>query len=251
MIVASAPLPMRSLLLLAMSWAAIGAHADTLFNPAENFRLTASWADIPAGEVSVTVRPQGSTIALNALQAAIDYPCLVRHGESLEVVLTPAPPRSSYAIGKLPIPAKGDDFALILGNAPNHRTLAWLVPTGLVDLPPGATFVINRSARKIRLSLEGQALELEAGAVRRHPLVAARRIVSQLKVEALEGPQWTVVRSNRMVISPGQRMIMLIGPGQHYPEPYHIATVIDPNSGAYQKTLSLRATPPPPDQPAK
>jgi hypothetical protein len=151
----------------------------------------------------------------------------------------------------LPIPAKGDDFALILSNTPTHRTLAWLVPTGLDDLPPGATFVINRSARKIRLSLEGQALELEAGAVRRHPMIAARRIVAQLKVEALEGPQWTVARSNRMVISPGQRMIMLIGPGEHHPEPYHIATVLDPNSGAYQKALALTATTPTPDQPTK
>jgi len=242
---------MRSLLLLAISWAATGAQADTLFNPAANFRLTASWADIPAGEVSVTVRPQGVTIGLNTLQAAIDYPCLVRHGESLEVLLTPAPPRSSYSIGKLPIPAKGDDFALVLGNTPTHRTLAWLVPTGLDDLPPGATFVINRSARKIRLSLEGQALELEAGAVRRHPMIAARRLVAQLKIETLEGPLWTVVRSNRMVISPGQRMIMLIGPGEHHPEPYHIATVLDPNSGAYQKALALTVTPPTPDQPAK
>ena len=242
---------MRSLLLLAISWAATGAQADTLFNPAANFRLTASWADVPAGEVSVTVRPQGVTLGLNALQAAIDYPCLVRHGESLEILLTPTPPRSSYSIGKLPIPAKGDDFALILGNTPTQRTLAWLVPTGLDELPPGATFVINRSARKIRLSLEGQVLELEAGAVRRHPLIAARRIVAQLKVEALEGPLWTVARSNRMVISPGQRMIMLIGPGENHPDPYHVATVLDPNSGAYQKTLSLTATTPTPDQPAK
>lgn len=244
---------MRSLLLLAMSWVASGAYAGTKdpFVPAENFRLTASWADVPTGEVSVTVRPQGATHGLNTLQAAIDYPCLVRHGESLEVLLTPLPPRSSYAIGKLPIPAKGHDFALILGNTPTHRTLAWLVPTGLDDLPAGATFVINRSARKIRLSLEGQALELEAGAVRRHPLIAARRIVAQLKLEALEGPQWTMARSNRIIISPGQRMIMLIGPGQHNPEPYHIATVIDPNSGSYQKTLALTATPPLADQPAK
>jgi hypothetical protein len=242
---------MRSLLLLAMSWAAAWAQADTLFHPTANFRLTTSWADLPAGEVSVTVRPQGVTLGLNALQAAIDYPCLVRHGESLEVLLTPAPPRSSYSIGKLPIPAKGDDFALVLGNTPTHRTLAWLVPTGLDELPPGATFVINRSARKIRLSLEGQALELEAGAVRRHPMIAARRIVAQLKIETLEGPLWTVVRSNRMVISPGQRMIMLIGPGEHHPEPYHIATVLDPNSGAYQKALALTATTPPSDQPAK
>ena len=242
---------MRSLLLLVMSWAATGAQADTLFNPAANFRLTASWADVPAGEVSVTVRPQGVTLGLNALQAAIDYPCLVRHGESLEILLTPTPPRSSYSIGKLPIPAKGDDFALILGNTPTQRTLAWLVPTGLDELPPGATFVINRSARKIRLNLEGQVLELEAGAVRRHPLIAARRIVAQLKVEALEGPLWTVARSNRMVISPGQRMIMLIGPGENHPDPYHVATVLDPNSGAYQKTLSLTATTPTPDQPAK
>jgi hypothetical protein len=156
---------MRSLLLLAMSWVSAWAQADTLFNPAANFRLTAAWADLPAGEVSVTVRPQGVTLGLNALQAVIDYPCLVRHGESLEVLLTPAPPRSSYSIGKLPIPAKGDDFALVLGNTPTHRTLAWLVPTGLDDLPPGATFVINRSARKIRLSLEGHALELEAEVV--------------------------------------------------------------------------------------
>jgi len=242
---------MRSLLLLAMSWMVTGAWADTAFAPAENFRLTASWADLPAGQLAVVVRPQGGTLMLNALQASIDYPCLVRHGESLEVLLTPPPPRSTYSVVKLPIPAKGDDFALILGNSPARLTSGWLVPTGLAELPPGATFVINRAARKIRLSLEGQTLELEAGAAQRHPLVAARRIVAQLKVEALEGPQWTIARSNRMVLGPGQRMIMLIGPGQHNPEPYHIATVVDANSGSYQKTLSLTATPPLPDQPAK
>lgn len=244
---------MRSLFLLAMSWATAGVLAETqgAFTPAENFRLTASWVDLPAGEVSVVTRPQGNTAWINTLESAIGYPCLVRHGESLEVLLSPPPPRSSYSIGKLPIPAKGEDFALILGNSPGRRTVAWLVPTGLDELPPGATFVVNRSARKIRISLEGQPLELEVGASRRHPMVAARRIVAQLKVEALEGPQWTMARSNRIILSPGQRMVMLVGPGQHSPEPYHIATVIDPNSGSYQKTLPLTATPPPPDQPAK
>lgn len=246
-------LPVRLLLLVAISWAATVASAETkgAFLLAENFRLTTAWADVPVGEISVKIQPQGNTLRLNALQAAIDYPCLVRHGESLEVLLSPPLPRSTYAIGKLPIPAKGDDFALILGNTLANRMAAWLVPTGLDELPPGATFVINRSARKIRLSLEGQTLELEMDAARRHPLVATKRIVAQLKVEALEGPLWTMVRSNRMVLSPGQRVVILIGPGQHNPDPYHIATVLDPNSGSYQKTLSLTATPPPPDQPAK
>jgi hypothetical protein len=244
---------MRSLFLLAISWTVTGAFAETQgpFSPAENFRLTASWADLPAGEVSVVSRPQGNTVRVNSLQSAIDYPCLVRHGASLEVQLSPPAPRSSFSAFKLPIPAKGEDFALILGNSPARLTVGWLVPSGLDELPPGATFLINRSARKIRVSLEGQILELEAGASRRHPMVASRRIVAQLKIEALEGPQWTMARSNRMVVSPGQRVVMLVGPGQHNPEPYHIATVIDADSGSYQKTLPLTATPPPPDQPAK
>jgi hypothetical protein len=242
---------MRLLLLLTISWAAAGAQADGVFIPNENFRLTTSWADRPVGEVSVVVRPQGAATPLNSLQGAIDYPCLVRHGESLEVFVTPPPPRSRYSVGKLPIPAKGDDFALILSTPSPNQTVAWLIPSGLDDLPAGGTFVINRSARKIRLSMEGQPLELDAGALRRHPLTTERRLMAQLKIEALEGTQWTMVRSNRMVLSPGQRMVMLIGPGQANPEPYHIAVVIDPNSGSYQKTLALTATTPPPDPPAK
>jgi len=215
------------------------------------FRLTASWAGLPTGELSVALRPAGGRVKVKPLQGGIDYPSLVTHAKFLEITLAPEAPRSPFVLAKLPIPEKGDDFALILSGETSRSTSAWLVPSGLDALPPGGTYVINHSPAKIRVGIEDQSLELDAEGARLHPLTAKNRIVSRLKIEALDGKQWSLVRSNRLILSPGQRFILLIGPTTGNPEPFFISTIVDSNTGAYQKALPLTAPTPQPDQPAK
>lgn len=215
------------------------------------FRLTTSWADLPSGELSVALLPMRDKVKVNPLQWAIDYPTLVPPGKSLAVTLTPYGQPKGILVGTLPIPEKGHDFALIVGGSDSSNTLAWLVPSGLDELPAGGTFTINRSPGKVRFTLENQSLELKQGATGLHPFIAKERIVARLKVEALDDGQWTMVKSNRLILSPGQRLILLIGPGGINPEPYSLSTVLDPNSGSYQQTLPFKAEPKLPDQPAK
>ena len=220
-------------------------------DPGFTFRLTTSWADQPTGELSVAIQPRVGKIKVNALQGGLDYPTLVPHGNTLNVTLIPAQPRSPFLIAQLPIPPNGDDFALIVGSLSERATSAWLLPTELAQFPAGGTYVINRSANSIRIFIEEDSVVIEKGAFKLHPLVAKNRVVARLRIEALAGPTWTTTRSNRVIISPDQRMILLIGPSQSNSEPFAISSVIDANSGSYQKPIPIKEAPPLPGQPAK
>jgi hypothetical protein len=220
-------------------------------DPGFTFRLTTSWADQPTGELSVAIQPGVGNIKVNAQQGGIDYPTLAPHGSSLNVTLIPAQPRSPFLVAKLLIPAKGDDFALIVGSLSASATSAWLLPSDLAQFPAGSTYVINRSANSIRIFIEEDSVIIEKGAFKLHPLVAKSRLVARLRIEALSGPTWTTTRSNRVIISPDQRMVLLIGPSQSNTEPFAISGVVDANSGSYQKPIPIKEAPPLPGQPAK
>lgn len=219
--------------------------------PGFTFRLTTSWADRPTGELSVAIQPSVGKIKVNDLQGGIGYPTLAPHGSSLDVTLIPGQPRNPFLVAQLPIPAKGDDFALIVGSLSASTTSAWLLPSDLAQFPAGSTYVINRSANSIRIFIEEDSVVIEKGAFKLHPLVAKNRLAARLRIEALAGPIWTTTKSNRLIISPAQRMILLIGPSQSNSEPFAISGVVDANSGLYQKPIPIKEAPPLPGQPAK
>ena len=214
-------------------------------------RVTCSWADRPTGEITAQTILGGGQIRLNGLERAIDFPAVLVRSEDIELFLQDqagAPPRT---LGKLSLPLKGDDFAVVLGTRRDRPVKAWLLPAGLAEFPKGGTYLINRSAQRLKVTLQDSVTEVAPEGFGLLGFTAPQRTVANLRIEAQSGKQWETVASNRFIVSPAQRMILLVGPSEADDSPFQLRGVVDPNSGSYQKTTPLTAEPPLPDPPAK
>lgn len=240
---------LRLLLLLLLATA--GSAQESGAPAPRNVRLTCSWADRPTGEITAQTSIAGGLVRLNGLERAIDFPAVLVRSEDLELFLQDqdgVPPRT---LGKLPLPRKGDDFALILGTRRDRPVKAWLLPAGLADFPKGGTYVINRSTQKLKVTLQDGATEIAPEGFALLGFAAPQRTVANLRIEAKTGKQWETVASNRFIVSPAQRMILLVGPSEADDSPFQVRGVIDPNSGSYQQATPLTAEPPLPNPPAR
>jgi hypothetical protein len=229
------------LLLLAslLALPAIAAEPGAV-NPGFTLRLTTSWGDQPTGKVTVRIQPGMGDLRLNPVQGGVDFAVLAPHGKTAQVTLTPEQPRTSFIVAQLPIPEKGDDFALILGGKSANDTAAWLLPSGLSQFPSGSAYVINRSVSTIRISFEDQFVVVEKGAFKLHPLVVTQRLAARFKIEAQTGAKWSLIRTSRIILNPDVRMVLLIGPMSNDSDSYAIGSVIDVNPGANEKAAALK-----------
>lgn len=239
----------RPLLLLLL--ATVGSAQESGAPATRKMRVTCSWADRPTGEITAQTTLAGGQVRLNGLERAIDFPAVLVRSEDIELFLQDQAGASPRSLGKLSLPLKGDDFALILGTRRDRPVKAWLLPAGLVEFPKGGTYVINRSTQKLKVTLQDGATEIAPEGFALLGFTAPQRTVANLRIEAQAGKQWETVASNRFIVSPAQRMILLVGPSEADDSPYQLRGVVDPNSGSYQKTTWLTAEPPLPGPPAK
>ena len=240
---------LRTLLLLLIATA--GAAQESGAPTPRKVRITCSWADQPTGEITAQTSQAGGLIRLNGLERAIDFPAVLVRSEELELFLLDQggiPPRS---LGKLSLPPKGDDFAVILGTVRNRPVKAWLLPSGLAEFPKGGTYVINRSTQKIKVTLQDSTSEIAPQRFALLGFAAPQRTVANLRIEAQTGKQWEAVASNRLIVGPAQRMVLMVGPSEADDSPFLLRGVVDPNSGSYQQATPLTAEPPLPNPPAK
>jgi hypothetical protein len=242
-------LRLRTLFLLLI--AASGLAQENSVPAPRRVRLTCSWADRPTGEITAQTSLAGGQVRLNGLERAIDFPTVLVRGEEVELFLQDQAGDKPRSFGKLSLPMKGDDFAVILGTRKDRPIKAWLLAAGLADFPKGATYLINRSEQKLRVTLQETTTEIAAEGFALLGFVPPTRTVASLRIEALTGKKWDVVTSNRFIISPDQRMVLLVGPSEEDASPFQLRGVIDPNSGSYQKATPLTAEPPLPGPPAK
>lgn len=240
---------LRSLVLLLL--ASSGFAQENGAPEPRKVRLTCSWADRPTGEVTARTTLAGGVVRLNGLERAIDYPSLVAHGEQLELFLQVQPGEPSRSLGKMALPTKGDDFAVILGTRKDLPVKVWLLPASLAEFPKGGTYLINRGGRKLKATLQETSTEIAPEGFALLGFTASRRTVAALRIEAQSGKSWDVIVSNRLIMSPDQRMVLVVGPSEADDSPHQLRGVIDANSGSYQQPLPVKAAPPLPDPPAK
>ena len=214
-------------------------------------RITCSWAEQPKGEISAQTSHAGGPIRLNGLERAIDFPAVLVRKDEVELFLQDQVGVRPLSLGKLSLPPKGDDFAVILGTRRNRAVKAWLLPAGLTEFPKGGTYLINRSPQRLKVTLQDSTTEISPESFALLGFTAPQRTLANLRIEAKTGKQWEVVESGRFIISPNQRMVLLVGPNEEDDSPFQVRGVIDPNSGSYQKATPLTAEPPLPDPPAK
>ena len=238
-------------LLLLLLIASTGSAQESNAPAPRNVRLTCSWADRPKGEITARTSLAGGQIRLNGLERAIAFPSVLVRGEDVELFLQDEAGATPRSFGKLSLPLKGDDFAVILGTRTDRPVKAWLLAAGLADFPKGATYLINRSEQKLRVTLQETTTEIAPEGFALLGFVPATRTVASLRIEAKAGKQWETVASNRLIVSPAQRMILLVGPSEADDSPFQLRGVIDPNSGSYLQATPVTAEPPLPDPPAK
>lgn len=159
------------------------------------------------------------------------------------------PPRD---LGELELPAGGRHL-LLLSQVADGKVRTKLLPFDQASLPVGGMLFVNLTSRRMRCSIDGEAVELSPDQAKRLPTAfPARRIVNhRLELKTKEG--WKADSSTTLILGAKRRFIFILQEdGPQSPLRRSMVTDFDPERNlAPVEPAPVKAEPPLPDPPAK
>jgi hypothetical protein len=159
------------------------------------------------------------------------------------------PPRD---LGELELPTSGRHL-LLLSQVADGKVRTKILPFNQDSLPVGGVQFLNLTSRRMRCSIDGEAVELSPDETKRLPTAfPARRIVNhRLELKTKDG--WKTENSTTLILGAKRRfLVVLQEDSPKSPLRRALVTDFDPERNlAPLAAAPVKAEPPLPDPPAK
>ncbi len=159
------------------------------------------------------------------------------------------PPRD---LGDLKLPAEGRHL-LLLSQSGDKRLRTRLLPFDRESLPLGGVQFLNLTSRRMRCSIDAEAVELAPDEVKRLPTADVKRRIVNHRLELKTKEGWKADSSTTLILGANRRFLFVIQEDHpRSPLRRELVTDYDPARNLAPLTSPpVRAEPPPPDPPAK
>jgi hypothetical protein len=168
--------------------------------------------------------------------------------------------RPAVAIGELELPAQGRHL-LLLSPLRGSSVRATLIPADVQAFPAGSVAFLNLTSRELRCAVDGEHIDLKAGAVSRIPLANTGRVAVNHRLHVKVKQSWVLENSTTLMVGPRRRCLIVFTENDPK-EQIGRSLVIDVNPAQHLAPLAesfvvrpvsepVKAEPPLPDPPAK
>ncbi|MGA0029751.1 MAG: hypothetical protein ACO3IG_07290 [Opitutales bacterium] len=160
--------------------------------------------------------------------------------------------QTALELGELKLPAHGRHL-LLLSRSGDGRVRTRLLPFDRENLPLGGVQFLNLTSRKMRCSIENEAVEIAPDEVKLLPTADVKRRIVNHRLELKTKEGWKVDSSSTLILGANRRFLFVLQE-DHPRSPLRRELVTDYDPARNLAPLTpppVRAEPPPPGPPAK